>query len=259
MCIAVFAVDQGSYPLVMAANRDEWIDRPAAPMRWWTGANSSVLAGQDLSAGGTWFGVNLQGRFGLITNIRSETILAADADRPSRGKLILQWLNFNGNAKDFETSFDPTVFAGFNLVFGDMQTATIGYLSNQSAANVASFTSGFYGLSNASLNTPWPKVIALKKSVKECLLEGSSRADQIRDTTQTSELHAALLKALLNPLRFDENASLSAINVLDLNFMNTTRAYGRRCSTTLTVDTKGKVVVSETQTDGSNQMFDFKL
>jgi uncharacterized protein with NRDE domain len=244
---------------VMAANRDEWIDRPAAPMKWWTGANSSVLAGQDLSASGTWFGVNRQGRFGLITNIRSETLLDAGGERPSRGKLILEWLNFKGHAHHFETSFDPTVFAGFNLVFGDMQTATIRYLSNQSMANVAPLTPGFYGLSNASLNTPWPKVIALEKSVKECLLKDESRAEPISDTKQTGELHAALLKALLNPLRFDENACLSAINVLDLNFMNTNRAYGRRCSTTLTLDAKGQVVVCETQADGSNCIFDFKL
>jgi uncharacterized protein with NRDE domain len=94
MCIAVFAINQGHYPLVIAANRDEWLDRPAAPMQWWSGSNTHILAGQDLSAGGTWFAVSRRGRFGLITNIRGESLPVADAHRPSRGELVLQWLNY---------------------------------------------------------------------------------------------------------------------------------------------------------------------
>jgi uncharacterized protein with NRDE domain len=258
MCIAVFAIDQGNYPLVIAANRDEWLDRAAAPMQWWSGSNAHILAGQDLSAGGTWFAVSRQGRFGLITNIRGESIPLADADRPSRGKLILQWLNHQGDAQSFQASIEPLNFAGFNLVFGDIPSASTYYISNHVPLNFSRLNSGIHGLSNASLNTPWPKVIALQKAVKARLEEAALLNVPLKPQ-KASDLHLSLQTELLNSIRFDKDSAGSAINVNDPNFLGSGRAYGRRCSTTLTLNRTGEIMISETQVDGSRQVFEFSI
>jgi uncharacterized protein with NRDE domain len=258
MCIAVFAIDQDDYPLVIAANRDEWLNREAAPMQWWSGSNAHILAGKDLSAGGTWFAVSRQGRFGLITNIRGEPIPVADADRPSRGKLILQWLNHQGDAQSFQASIEPLNFAGFNLVFGDIPSASTYYISNHLPLNFSRLNSGIHGLSNASLNTPWPKVTALQSAVKARLEEGAL-SDESLNPRRCSDLHSSLQAELLNPTRYDKDSAGSAINVNDPNFLGSGRAYGRRCSTVLTLDRTSAMMISETLADGSRRVFEFSI
>jgi uncharacterized protein with NRDE domain len=87
MCLAVLALHMHPrWPLVIAANRDEFHDRETAPMNWWDGSSPRILAGQDLAAGGTWMGASEHGRLALLTNVRDP--LRQRGDAPSRGALV---------------------------------------------------------------------------------------------------------------------------------------------------------------------------
>lgn len=90
MCLILFAyrVVPGA-PLIVAANRDEHFNRPAAPAAIWDD-HPGILAGRDLSGGGTWLGVSTSGRFAALTNFRNPATHRADA--PSRGKLVEAFL-----------------------------------------------------------------------------------------------------------------------------------------------------------------------
>ena len=93
MCLVAFALDQSSrFPFVLAANRDEFFDRPAARLGWWEPAPGEmpILGGRDLQAGGTWLGLTAQGRLGLVTNVRNPA--AMDNKAASRGEIVPRWL-----------------------------------------------------------------------------------------------------------------------------------------------------------------------
>jgi uncharacterized protein with NRDE domain len=143
-------------------------------------------------------------------------------------------------------------------VFGDISSASTFYFSNHLPLNFYRLNSGVHGLSNASLNTPWPKVIALQSAVK-ARLEEAELSDEPLNPRRFSDLHSSLQTELLNPIRYDPNSAASAINVNDSNFLGSGRAYGRRCSTTLTLDRTGAMMISETLADGSSQVFEFSI
>ena len=91
MCLAAIAIGQSArFPWVLASNRDEFFDRASAPLAWWqpAGGGPAVLSGRDLSAGGTWLGLNAQGKLALVTNVREPGRVLPGA--PSRGDLVLQ-------------------------------------------------------------------------------------------------------------------------------------------------------------------------
>jgi len=155
MCLILFAYrTHPRYRLVLAANRDEFHARPTAPMAFWDDA-PAVLAGRDLAAGGTWFGVDRQGRFAAVTNYRDPQQVKPDA--PSRGALVSDYLTGAESAWDYLQRLAPHggEYNGFNLLVGD--AAGLFYYSNRGTAPMA-LKPGVYGLSNHLLNTPWPKV-----------------------------------------------------------------------------------------------------
>lgn len=155
MCTLVLALRaHDAYPLVLAANRDEFFARPAAAAAFWPD-RPSILAGRDLLAGGTWLGVRVDGRFGVLTNIRDATDPVHD--RPSRGEIIPAYLGSGEDAMPFALQLAEVAhqYDGFNLIIGD--TSHVVYYSNREAAPRA-LAPGIYGLSNAVLGTDWPKV-----------------------------------------------------------------------------------------------------
>ncbi len=77
------------FPMLVAANRDEHYDRPAAAPRV-LDTEPKILAGTDLRAGGTWLGVNERGILAAILNRRSDE--ATDGPTRSRGLLCLDLL-----------------------------------------------------------------------------------------------------------------------------------------------------------------------
>lgn len=154
MCTLLFASElHPRYPLVVAANRDEFYGRPTAPAGWWPEA-PQVFAGRDLQAGGTWFGVTRGGRWAALTNVRDPSDRSPRAR--SRGELVAGFLLGAAPAGEYLAGVAGPQYAGFNLVVGD--EAGVWYMSNQSG-HPRRLGPGLYGLSNAGLDTPWPKVV----------------------------------------------------------------------------------------------------
>jgi hypothetical protein len=99
MCLIVFAwklIPQ--CPLVMAANRDEFFERPTQPASWWEDA-PNIYAGRDLQAGGTWLGTDKRGRFAALTNIRDGS--AGRTEARSRGELVANYLRGDLEAAEY--------------------------------------------------------------------------------------------------------------------------------------------------------------
>ena len=226
MCLALFALDAHTlFALVVAANRDEYHARPAAPAAWW---DQGWLAGSDLKAGGTWFGVTRAARWAFVTNVRDPS--RNDPDAPSRGALVPAVL---GDAAPPSESLARLVAGasacnGFNLVAGTGPDACWG--SNRGGAARA-LTPGIYGLSNAALDTPWPKV----DRTKAALAAWCGRADpalaplfaMLGDTTRAPDQELPATGILL-----DRERLLSAPFIVSAT-------YGTRCSTVLTLGRDG--------------------
>ena len=178
MCLLVFAwMKHPRYRLVVAANRDEFHDRPAAPLGWWTG-NDRMLAGRDLRAGGTWIGVTRSGRFGAVTNFRGVEAPPV-ADAPSRGGLVPDYLAGEATPGGFleKVNGAATTFAGFNLLAGDLES--LHYLSNRDAASPRRLEPGIYGLSNHALDTPWPRLVRARGRFDDVLAGGEPGLDEL--------------------------------------------------------------------------------
>ena len=206
------------FPLVVAANRDEFYARPTAPLAWQDG----VLAGRDLQAGGTWMGVK-GGRWALVTNVRNPADLVPG--RASRGELPLRWLASGQAATGFWQSLDPQQYAGFNLLMGDAEE--LWWASNRAAGPVR-LEPGCYGLSNAALDTPWPKLRQLR----------SRLLGRVITATSAASLAAGILEELGDPAMApdeelpDTGVGLAWERQLSATFIRTP-LYGTRCSTVM--------------------------
>jgi len=142
------------YPLVLAANRDEYYDRPTRPLDYWDDA-PDILAGRDLKNQGTWFGLTRTGRISAITNFREQA--PQNKNAPSRGLLVSNFSVGKESPKRY-LEHVKTIgqrYNGFNLIVGD--GAGLFYYSNRQNS-IQQVSSGVYGLSNRFLDTPWPKV-----------------------------------------------------------------------------------------------------
>ncbi|AKQ59941.1 NRDE family protein [Bordetella hinzii] len=169
MCLAVIALNHvPGIPVLIAANRDEFHERPTAPAMAWPG-EPRLYAGRDLRAGGTWMGAADNGRYAVITNYREVGRQVPGA--PSRGALVEHYLGGGMAARDYiaDVAREGARYNGFNLVVGDAQGAW--YYSNRGTAP-RYLAHGVYALSNHLLDTPWPKLVRLKASVARVLDRG---------------------------------------------------------------------------------------
>ncbi|MDX1668196.1 MAG: NRDE family protein [Limnobacter sp.] len=170
MCIAALAINQHpDYPFICLANRDEFHNRPTAPMQWWP--DGQTLAGIDLQAKGTWMGIHESGRFALLTNVRNPQ-LESRAEAPSRGSLVSDFLQ-KGELPAAEKRKE---MAGYNLISGHLGQNTFSFHTNQfeksgdvDTARMVNLTDGIYCLSNGTLNSPWPKCLRLGHSLQNAL------------------------------------------------------------------------------------------
>jgi len=165
MCLILFAYKvHPSYRLILAANRDEFYERPSLPADFWEDQHN-VLAGRDLKEGGTWLGITKEGKFAAVTNYRDPSAFKSNA--PSRGKLVSRYLigkqNAGGYLEDVSSQADK--YNGFNLLIGDDNDLFV-FSSNGEKQKL---NPGIYGLSNHNLNTPWPKVSRGKRLLKSSL------------------------------------------------------------------------------------------
>ncbi|MGJ8682921.1 NRDE family protein, partial [Paraglaciecola sp.] len=153
MCILFVAINQHKdYPLIIAANRDEFFNRKTAESHYWSEQNS-VLAGRDLQAGGTWMGINKKGHIAALTNIRNPNKINPQAI--SRGALVSEYLTHPKSQYVKTLSQNKALYNGYNLLFGTWDQLSV---YNNHLDKVDDLTTGFYGLSNADLNSPWPKI-----------------------------------------------------------------------------------------------------
>ena len=241
MCLIAFALNVSSrWPLVIAANRDEFLDRPTVPLaRWKTSTGQTIVSGRDLRAGGAWFGTSPGGRVAFLTNVREVDVVAAPR---SRGELVTRWLESRGNAEDFlsRLAADPTAFAGFNLVIGDFGGNQWHWVTNRSSAHqtnamyAEALKPGVYGLSNAALNSTWPKTTRLKSVLGQSLQANEPtgdlqalQADLWQALGSRERADAADLPVTGIPLAREEALSSAFVEMPDY-------AYGTRSSTLLT-------------------------
>jgi len=163
MCLILFSFDlHPEYQYIVAGNRDEFYERPTQSLDFWKD-EPLILAGRDLEGGGTWLGVTKTLKFAAITNYRAP--LTVNENAPSRGNLVR---NFLAGAVSPETYLEHVrktghKYNGFNLLIGNKDQ--LWYYSNQ-GGKIQQISSGFYGLSNHFLDTPWPKVKKSKSSLK---------------------------------------------------------------------------------------------
>ena len=216
MCLIAFHWQpDGPTPLVLAANRDEFYERPTAPLAWWEG--DRILAGRDLQAGGTWLGVTRDGRLAAITNHRDPA--QAKPDRTSRGLIPVAFLEGGLGARAFLEQLGTEVkrYNPFNLLLFDGREL-LGYESRQD--RIVPFAPGIHAVSNGDFDEPWPKVEAVRKGLAE------------------SEDDASLLALLVNAQPAEDSRLPSTGVTLDWEralssaFIRTP-SYGTRASTVL--------------------------
>ncbi len=193
MCIAVFRwVPDAETPLLLAANRDEHFDRPTRSMHWWPQAD--VLAGRDLKANGAWLGITRRGSFALVTNIRNPELRKVGA--PSRGGIVRRYLEERQSSREFVVALAAKAnrYEGFNLLCGSFNAnqRELWFL-NSVDATPRLLDTGVYALSNATLDTPWPKVTRIKAGFRHALAERNLDAQNERlfrllgNTTQVAD------------------------------------------------------------------------
>jgi uncharacterized protein with NRDE domain len=162
MCLLVFALKaHPSYKLILAANRDEFYERPTAPAEFWDDT-PQLLAGKDLKAGGTWLGITRQGKIAAITNYRDPSSIKGNA--PSRGWIVSNYLLGSRSPDEYLKKLlkDADRYNGFNLVLGDRDDL---YWYSNRCEEYRHISAGIYGLSNHLLDTPWPKISLTKRAL----------------------------------------------------------------------------------------------
>lgn len=241
MCLILFAIDSHPrFPLIVAANRDERYARPSRPLQWWPEA-SDLLAGKDLEAGGTWLGIARNGRFAAITNMR-EGVQRENWQR-SRGELTRDFLLEDSSPADYATlaHAQGEHYAGFNLLVGDTQG--LYYCSNRRELP-RRLPAGVYGLSNDSLDTPWPKLVSGRAELRELLQSAPSTEALLRILADTRHPADDELP--------DTGVGIALERIFATRFI-ATEHYGTRASTVLLVDSTGNAEIVE-QNFGSNGM-----
>ncbi|MEH7250848.1 NRDE family protein [Neobacillus niacini] len=166
MCLILFAYKvHPKYKLIVAANRDEFYQRPTSPAHFWED-DSNILAGRDLEKMGTWMGVTKKGRFAALTNYRDPSEVTEG--KRSRGELVTNALQYNCDIKEYMQSLGKNNdwYPGYNLLAGDGDE--LFYYSNV-GKELLEVTPGIYGVSNHLLNTEWPKVQMGKAGLSEIL------------------------------------------------------------------------------------------
>jgi uncharacterized protein with NRDE domain len=242
VCLLVLAWQvQPPYRLILAANRDEFHARPAAPLAKWP--EEEILAGRDLAAGGTWFGVDRQRRFGVVTNFREWP--ATQAGGPSRGRLIPNYLREHEHPQNFLARLESVAsdYAGFNILLGDVHE--LWYASNRAPDFYRRLAPGIYGLSNRLLDTPWPKLTRVRRRF-EAWVNGAAQmnARELLAMLDDRTPSAASDDAYPADLAPDWRRALSAPFVLH-------PVYGTRCSTAVLLEASGALHLIERRFDAA--------
>lgn len=221
------------YPLIVASNRDEYYHRPTKGAHFWK--DTSILAGKDLEKGGTWMGVTKAGRFAALTNVRN--LYHPLEGTRSRGELVKQFLMGKRSPKHFmdQVQDQRHAYPGFNLLVYSKKDDALLYYSNVEN-HIRTLGPGIYGLSNASLNTPWPKVERGKRAFQSCITPEPHMACLFNMLNDDTKANDADLPDTGLSLEFERDLSSIFIN---------TDGYGTRASTVITANDEKLVTFTE--------------
>mgnify|MGYP001174539472 CR=1 FL=1 len=235
MCIIFVAVEQHQdYPLIIAANRDEFYQRPTQPSHWWD-APEAILAGKDLQAGGSWMGIHRNGDIAALTNIRNPAREQTQAR--SRGELVINYLSRSTSETLFEQQLSNSreAYNGYNLLYGNVARLQV---YNNHTNRFTPLAAGFHGLSNSALNTPWPKVRRGVTRLQEYIssatsLDKDALFNLLQDNTPAAQHELP-----------DTGVGIETERFLSAPFV-TGEHYGTRATTVVTVSREGDIHVTE--------------
>ena len=235
MCLILIANNcHPRYRLILAANRDEFHDRPTAPAAFWPHA-PGVLAGRDLRGGGTWMGVTRSGRLAAVTNYRDPASQRTDA--PSRGALVSDFLTGSGNGRGYVAALSKkaNAYNGFNLVVWDGDELL--WFANR-GPGMETVPPGIHGISNALLDTDWPKV-DLGMGLMKRWIDSSDRPDTEAGLAMLGDRTPASDHRLPRT-----GVGIEWERLLSPMFI-TSPVYGTRASTLVLVDRRGGIELVE--------------
>ncbi len=236
MCLVIFAwKTHPDYKLILAANRDEFHGRPSQDAHWWPEL-PDVLGGRDLQAGGTWLATSRSGRFATVTNYREQE--PAPSGARSRGEIVIDVVSGESDPGSYVYSFAGETYAGVSVLAGDNDNM---YYASNRGDEAVTLGAGVYGLSNASLDTPWTKLVRTKEALAALIESNNASATELlrllADTTPATrsdvhdgELPFTLARALTAPFIVSET-------------------YGTRCSTIVMIANDGKTEFCERRFD----------
>jgi uncharacterized protein with NRDE domain len=230
MCLILFRYDpDGEHPLTVMANRDEFHGRKTRQVGFWDDA-PHILAGRDLEKGGTWMGVTRRGRFAALTNYRSLADMHLGWE--SRGELTRQFLEEEVPAGEYAERVlrSGDRYTGFNLLVYDGQDLI--YVSNRSGQPPVRVGPGFHGLSNALLDTPWPKVTRGVQAFQASVRDGNAAVDWIGIMSDTEAADDDQLP--------DTGIGLEKERRLSSRFIDSP-GYGTRCTSFVQMDRNGAI------------------
>ncbi|MBN2396760.1 MAG: NRDE family protein [Deltaproteobacteria bacterium] len=231
MCLILFSYrSHPVYPLILAANRDEFYERPSASIAFW-GDAPGILAGRDLKDGGTWLGITKTGRLAAITNYRDPRALKDHA--PSRGTLVSGFLRGDESPEEYvrQMRSDAGRYNGFNLIL--RERSGLFHFSNMTDT-FREISPGMHGISNHLMDTPWPKVERGKKLLEDLISDRRDFSpeeifDILADTSRPDDSDLP-----------DTGVGLDWERVLSSIFIRS-EGYGTRSSSVVLIDKGGGV------------------
>ena len=249
MCLIAFAWNaHPAHRLLLVANRDEFYAREAAPLGWWTDHHAPhVLAGRDLQEGGAWLGVSRSGRLAAVTNVRGPDVAVR---RPlSRGQLVVDFLRGAESTAAFaeRIEHEAQAYGGFNLLLYDGDE--LRYLTNRPRFLSEDVAPGVHALSNAQLDTPWPKARAAHAAMDRIVAKPGT--DEANDESALMAVMAGRAPAPDEALPLT-GVSLEMERLLSPPFIHSP-AYGTRCTSLIRIGVDGQVSFLERRFDPTGQ------
>jgi len=246
MCLVALAVGASErFPFVLASNRDEFYAREAAPLAWWTpeGGAVELLGGRDLRAGGTWLALSRAGRLAFVTNVRDPSSI--DPQARSRGELVTRWIESApaADAKRWWAGIEPERYNGFNLIALDAARGELFWAGRGRSGIHAPepLPRGVHGISNAALDTPWPKVRRLKSRMADAV-QAADSLDLLAGSLFTALADVSLAPDAELP---DTGVPLDVERWLSAAFIRSPDGrYGTRCSTLVVTERRGDGLVT---------------
>ncbi|MCH7408754.1 NRDE family protein [Belliella sp. DSM 111904] len=242
MCLITFNwKNHPKYKLILVANRDEFFQRPSAPLHKW---ESGFYAGKDLKAGGTWMGVHPNGRFAALTNYRDLKNLKKNPK--TRGNLVKDFLEGGSSPFDFlkRVALEKDDYEGFNLLVGEGDS--VFYFSNYKEG-IEEIEPGTYGLSNALLDTPWTKLTLAKSKLRQSIANDMLDPVQLMQVVHSKKMDPEELLP-------DTGATLYQEKHLSAQFIKIDDYYGTVNTTVLLWGNDGKIEVFERTFDQINDV-----